>query len=208
MQNETPQWLKWAREIEAIGQTGLHFSTNDFDRQRYGRMVELAAEMLSQPTGIDVEVIQKVFLDQRGYATPKVDVRGGVFKDDRLLMVREKIDGRWSMPGGWADVNEPPAAMVEREVWEESGYRVKARKLVGVYESNHDRAPLEVFHAYKLVFLCDLVGGEASTSIETTDSGFFGQDQMPPFSLARTNERIVADVFAHKHDPDLAVTFD
>jgi ADP-ribose pyrophosphatase YjhB (NUDIX family) len=208
MQNETPQWLKWAREIEAIGQTGLHFSTNDFDRQRYGRMVEMAAEMLSQPTGINAEVIQKVFLDQRGYATPKVDVRGGVFKDDRLLMVREKIDGRWSMPGGWADVNEPPAAMVEREVWEESGYLVKARKLVGVYESNHDCAPLEVFHAYKLVFLCDLVGGEASTSIETTDSGFFGQDQMPPFSLARTNERIVADVFAHKHDPNLAVTFD
>jgi ADP-ribose pyrophosphatase YjhB (NUDIX family) len=208
MDEAAPRWLKWAREIEAIGQTGLFYSTNDFDRQRYGRLVDLAAEILAQPTVMDAEMLKKVFLDQRGYATPKVDVRGAVFKEGRLLMVRERIDGCWSMPGGWADVNEPPAAMVEREVWEESGYKVKAYRLVGVYESNHDHAPLEVFHAYKLVFLCNLIGGEAATSIETTDNGFFPQDQMPPFSLSRTNARIVADVFAHQDDPNLAVIFD
>ena len=145
---------------------------------------------------------------QTGYATPKVDVRAAVFKEGQILLVQERSDGGWSLPGGWADVNERPSAMVEREVWEESGFQVRARKVVGVYESNHDRQPLTVYHAYKVVFLCDLLGGEARASNETLDVGFFGLDQLPPFSPNRTKLRFVQEAFAHLQDPRRPAAFD
>lgn len=206
--NGTPQWLKWAREMAAIGQTGLHFSTNEFDRIRYNRLVELSSEILAEYTRLPKETYQQVILRQNGYATPKVDVRGAVFQDERILLVREIADGNWSLPGGWADVNEAPAAMVEREVWEESGLRVKARKLVGVYEANHDRDPVEVFHAYKLVFLCDPLSGELHTSNETSAVDFFPLDHLPPFSLARTRLAYIEEAHAHLLDPNKPAWFD
>ncbi len=202
------QWLAWAREIQAIAQTGLHFTANEFDRQRYTRLAEISAEIFSEYTGAEKAKLVDVFLAQTGYATPKVDVRSAVIRDGQLLMVREKADGGWSMPGGWADVNEAPSTVAEREVWEESGYRVKARSLVGVYEAKGGVAPIGVFHAYKLVFLCDLLGGEATTSNETTDVGFFDPDQLPILSDRRTPPRVIERIFAHYREPSLPVDFD
>jgi 8-oxo-dGTP pyrophosphatase MutT (NUDIX family) len=202
------QWLEWAREIQAIAQTGLHFTANEFDRQRYTRLAEISAEIFSEYTGAEKEGLVQIFLAQTGYATPKVDVRAAVIRDGQLLMVRERADGGWSMPGGWADVNEAPSTVAEREVWEESGYRVKARSLVGVYEANGGVAPIGVFHAYKLVFLCDLLGGTATTSNETTDVGFFDPDHLPTLSDRSTPPRVIERVFAHYHDPSLPVDFD
>jgi ADP-ribose pyrophosphatase YjhB (NUDIX family) len=203
-----PLWLLWAREIQAIGQTGLHFSQNEFDRQRYQRLEEIASQVMARYTEVTEEALRDDFAMQTGYATPKVDVRAAVFRDGQILLVQEASDGCWSLPGGWADVNERPSAMVEREVWEESGFHVRARKVVGLYESNHDRLPLTVYHAYKVVFLCDLVGGEARGSNETLDVGFFSLENLPPFSPSRTKLRFVQEAFAHMADPDRLAAFD
>jgi ADP-ribose pyrophosphatase YjhB (NUDIX family) len=203
-----PLWLKWAREIEAIGQTGMHFSRDVFDRTRYRRLVGIASEILAQYTSIPGEQIERTYLSQDGYATPKVDVRAVVFMANKILMVQERLDKCWSIPGGYADVNEQPSAMVEREALEESGFIVKAHKLVGVYESNHDRVPLTVFHAYKLVFLCEIVGGEGQPGDETLAVDFFDLDNLPPLSTSRVTQRVIEEAFAHSHDPLRAAAFD
>jgi ADP-ribose pyrophosphatase YjhB (NUDIX family) len=203
-----PQWLAWAREIQAIAQTGDTYAVNEWQQERYQRLMEIAAEIVSRHTQHPVEVIAESFKAQPGYATPKVDVRGAVFRDGKLLLVREKMDGGWTMPGGWADVGDAPAAGAEREVWEESGFRVKARKLIGVYDANRV-APLELYHAVKLVFLCDIISGEATTSNETTAVGFFGCDELPqPFSGERTASRHVDHAFAAYADPTTATVFE
>jgi ADP-ribose pyrophosphatase YjhB (NUDIX family) len=204
---DVPKWLLWARELHAIGQSGLFYSVNVFDKQRYQRLVDLSAEMISTYADIPPEPLKIALTSQAGYITPKVDVRGAVFKDDQILMVKEWSDGCWSLPGGWADVNEPPSAMVEREVWEESGFRVKARKIIGVYESNHDRQPVQVFHVYKLIFLCDLVDGKATPSYETPEVGFFSLDKLPPFSSARTRMEHIQEAHAQLLDPTRPTVF-
>ncbi|HPH95141.1 MAG TPA: NUDIX hydrolase [Anaerolineaceae bacterium] len=203
-----PQWLKWAREIQAIGQTGLHYAEQEYDRQRYGRLVSLASEIMAAHSQAEAASLERIFLQQNGYATPKVDVRGAVFRDDKLLMVRERTDGYWSLPGGWADVNEKPSAMIEREIREESGFHARARCLVGVYEANHDQEPIDVFHAYKLLFLCDIVAGEAQTSYETSEVGFFTLDDLPPLSTSRTQMRYIRDAQACLRDMTLPAVFD
>jgi len=148
------------------------------------------------------------FLVQPGYATPKVDVRGAVIRDDKILLVQERADERWCMPGGWADVGDLPSEMVAREVWEESGFNVVARKVIGVYDANRSGVPIEFYHAYKLVFLCDIIGGQARPSNETLAVDFFRLDDLPPLSAARTNERHLAEVYAHLQDRHRPAAFD
>lgn len=206
--DKTPRWLDWAREIQALSQTGLHFAENDYQRERYQRLIEIAAEIFSQYSDLEYQPLVVRFLKQTGYATPRVDVRGAVFRDDRLLLVRERMDGGWTMPGGWADVGDLPSESVEREVWEEAGFRVKARKVIGVYDANRT-GPLEVFHAFKIVFLCDLISGEPRPSNETSEVAFFGLEDIPiKLSGERTRPRHIEDVFAAYADPDKETVFD
>jgi len=207
-ENDSPRWLEWAREIQALSQTGLTFSSSDYETQRYTRLAEIAAEIVQHHSGVSKESLLNDFLMQPGYATPKVDVRGAVICDDQILLVQERVDSRWCMPGGWADVGETPSEMVVREVWEESGFRVKPRRVVGVYDANRSGRPLSLYHAYKLVFLCELVGGEARPSDETLAVGFFSFDNLPPLSSNRTNERHLADVQAHLQEPGRLAAFD
>jgi ADP-ribose pyrophosphatase YjhB (NUDIX family) len=137
-----------------------------------------------------------------------VDVRGAVFQDGKLLMVRERMDGGWTLPGGWADVGDVPSEAAEREVWEEAGFRVEARRLIGVYDANRV-GPLEVFHAFKLVFLCDLLSGEPTRSSETSEVAFFGPDELPgELSGERTKPRQIQDAFAALANPNLPTVFD
>jgi ADP-ribose pyrophosphatase YjhB (NUDIX family) len=207
MTRDAPHWLAWAREIQALSQTGLHYSNSDYDAQRYRRLIEIAAEMVESHTGLAREPLVERFLAQPGYATPKVDVRGAAVRDGQILLVQEAADGRWTLPGGWADVGDLPSEMVVREVWEESGFEVVPRKVVGVYDTNR-RSPLEFFHAYKVVFLCDIVGGEARPSNETLDVGFFAFDNLPPLSSPRTDLRHLEEVQAHLQDPVRPAAFD
>ena len=191
-----PRWLEWAREIQAIAQTGQTYAMNEWQRQRYQRLTEISAEIISEHTRSSHRTDSEGFIHQPGYATPKVDVRGAVFRDGKILMVHEKIDGGWTMPGGWADVGDSPSQGAEREVWEESGFRVQARKVIGVYDANRAE-PMELYHAVKLVFLCEIISGEARTSNETTAVGFFGQDEIPqPFAGERTRARHIEHAFA------------
>jgi len=145
---------------------------------------------------------------QPGYATPKIDVRGAVVQDGKILLVQEKMDQRWCMPGGWGDVGETPSNMVAREVLEESGFGVKPVKIIGVYDAKRDDRPLQFFHAYKIVFLCEIMSGSARPSEETLAVDFFGFDKLPPLSSSRTNERHLADVLAHYRDKNQATVFD
>lgn len=202
------RWLSWARELQALAQTGLTYATGRYDTERYRRMMEIAAEMLSARTGEPSVGIAEAFLREPGYATPKVDVRGAVIKDGKVLLVQERSDGKWCMPGGWADVNEAPSAMVMREVKEESGLDVIPRKVIGVFDANRSGMPRNFFHAYKVVFLCALLGGEPTPSDETAAAGFFDFDNLPELSEQRTHARHLAEVRAHLADPIRAAAFD
>jgi ADP-ribose pyrophosphatase YjhB (NUDIX family) len=203
-----PRWLEWAREIQALSQTGYHYAENDYQRERYQRLTEIAAEIVNEHTGLSISSLMSTFHVQKGYATPKIDVRGAVFKGDKLLLVRERQDNGWTMPGGWADVGDVPSQAAEREVWEEAGFRVKARKVVGIYDANRV-GPLELFHAFKLVFLCDLIDGEPRPSNETSEVAFFGKNEIPPdLSGERTRPRQIRDAFAALENPSASTIYD
>lgn len=202
------RWLEWAREIQALAQTGSFFAENDWQRGRYFRLMEIAAEIVNTHTLLPMEVLVKSFQIQPGYATPKIDVRGAVFQDERILLVKERVDGGWTMPGGWVDVGDTPSGSVEREVFEESGFRVEAARLIGVYDANRVE-PMEFFHAFKIIFLCEILGGEARTSNETSDVGFFSEIELPGnYAGERTRLRHLLDAFAAFQDPSAGVIFD
>jgi ADP-ribose pyrophosphatase YjhB (NUDIX family) len=204
-----PQWLTWVKRLQAIAQTGLHYTRDHYDRQRYEELRAVAAEMMAAGSGMpDSQKIFELFRAEHGYATPKVEVRGAVFRDGRILLVREREDGGWTMPGGWADVGESPSAMVVREVKEESGYDVAPRKLAAVFDRNKHPHPPEPTHAYKIFFICDLLGGEATPSFETPEVGFFSRRQLPPLSAARITAYQIEQMFEHAEHPDRPTHFD
>jgi ADP-ribose pyrophosphatase YjhB (NUDIX family) len=203
-----PRWLAWAREIQALSQTGMHYAENDYHRERNQRLSEIAAEIVSEYSDRNYPELVNLFQVQSGYATPRIDVRGAVFKDGDLLLVRERMDGGWTMPGGWADVGDVPSESVEREVWEESGYKVSAKKLIGVYDANRTN-PMDIFHAYKIVFFCEILAGDPRPSHETSDVAFFDIDQIPmSLSGERTKPRHIKDAFAVYADPTISAVFD
>lgn len=203
-----PRWLQWAREIQALAQTGYHYAENDYQRDRYHRLLEIAAEIVSEHSNLEYSLVRDTFQTAIGYSTPRIDVRGAVFQDGKLLLVRERIDGGWTLPGGWADVGDIPSNAAEREVREEAGFRVKANKVIGVYDANRV-GRLELFHAFKIVFQCDLIEGEARSSLETSEVAFYGREELPSvLSQERTKLRHIQDAFASLDDPDCQTVFD
>jgi len=207
MNKKQSKWIGWAREIFSLSQAGLAYSKNEFDIERYKRLQEITAEMIESQSDVSKEVALESFSMQAGYATPKVDVRGAVVRDDKILLIQERMDGKWAMPGGWAELGNAPASVAEREVWEESGYRVKAEKVVAVLDANRIE-PFEFYHAFKIIFLCKLMGGKPQISHETLAVDFFELDNLPPLSIYRTNEDMLREVFAHVADPDRQAAFD
>lgn len=203
-----PRWLGWAREIQALAQSGLAYSSNEYEQLRYQRLTEIAAQMVEAHTDLAGEEVLESLSMEPGYATPKVDVRGAAVREGRILLVQERSDGCWCMPGGWADIGDLPSEVVAREIWEESGYLAVPRKVIGVYDANRSGRPLEFYHAYKIVFLCEITGGEARSSHETADVGFFAFDDLPSLSQNRTNERHLEEVLAHLQDPERPAAFD
>jgi ADP-ribose pyrophosphatase YjhB (NUDIX family) len=207
-----PIWLSWARELQAIAQTGLTFVKDPYDRQRYEAVRSLAARILAEHSGVEPRRIEALFAQQAGYATPKVDVRGTVFRDDGcVLLVREIADaGRWTLPGGWADVNESPSECVAREVREESGFEVSVRKLAAIYDRDrHGHAPAHAFHVYKLFFICDISGGGPRAGFETSEVRFFAIDALPEdLSAARVRRHQIERMFEHWRSPHMPTEFD
>ena len=206
---DEPQWLRIARELRAIAQTGLAFTLDRFDRQRYERVRELAASMLARGSGENYEVIIDILRQGWGYATPKVDVRGAAFVDGRVLLVRETSDGKWTLPGGWADVNQSAAECVVREIAEESGFAAKTLKLAAVRDyQKSGHPPRNVDSIYKMFFICEITGGSARASDETSEVAFFPRDALPPLSLGRTTAVQIDSMFQHAEDPNLPTDFD
>jgi phosphoglycolate phosphatase-like HAD superfamily hydrolase/ADP-ribose pyrophosphatase YjhB (NUDIX family) len=210
---ETPsenRWTDWAQRIEAIAQNGLTFAANEYDSARYAKLREIAAEIVSAHTDIRPTEAIEIFKHEAGYTTPKVDVRGIVFRDDEILMVREISDeGRWTVPGGWADIGDSPSSAVEREIWEESGYEARATKVLAVYDRNkHGHIP-HMHHIYKLFFLCELTGGEPKTSVETSEIRFFKESEIPEnLSVGRITRNQIMRFFEHHRNPSMQTDFD
>jgi ADP-ribose pyrophosphatase YjhB (NUDIX family) len=202
--------MEWVRTLQAISQTGLHYAQSPYDIQRYREIGALAAAMLAEHTTLDIAEILTLHAAEFGYATPKVDVRGIVFRDERILLIREIMDaGRWTVPGGWADVNETPAQAVVREVSEESGFETRAVKLLAVYDREQQgHAPPFPFHVYKLFFLCELIGGEARPNEEASEIDFFARDALPELSVSRVTDRQIQHFFDLLDRPDAATEFD
>ncbi len=204
----SPKWLEWAQEIQQLCQTGLAFSVSEYDSQRYKRLTELAAEITASHSGISKEEITENFLAHPGYATPKVDIRAAIIENNNILLVQEKMDNKWAMPGGWADVGEAPATAIIRETKEESGLEVIPNKIIGVYDANRNGRPLEFFHAYKIVFLCETLGGSLKARAETIAVDYFRFEDLPELSTARTNTKHIEDVHKHLNNPALPTIFD
>lgn len=205
----TFNWLDTAQRLRAIAQTGLAYSNERFDRQRYDELTQMAQGMLAALLTQTPEVITRAFAIEQGYPTPKVDVRTAVFSEGRILLVKEWLDGLWTMPGGWADELDSPSKAAERECEEESGYIVRVTRLVSLKDRRiHPYEPQQLGGVYKLFFLAELVGGEARVSEETTDVGFFALDELPPLSLSRTLRADIEQAWAHLNDPSRATTFD
>ncbi|WP_313682693.1 NUDIX hydrolase [Pantoea sp.] len=172
-----------AQKILALSQSGLTYSKDIFDKERYEALQEIAIELLSANFDIAREDITHI--SEKGYATPKTDVRAFIISENKILMVRESDDGLWSLPGGWADVGDSPAQAVCREVLEETGLNVNVTKLLGVWDRNQHGHPPHPWHIYKLIFLCEETGGELAISHESLDIGFFTLDELPDLSLTR-----------------------
>ena len=207
MTGNSLNWLDLARELFSISQSGLTYCKNEYDLHSYRRLREISAEIIAEEAGLSKDTVMQTFSMQAGYLTPKIDVRAAVFRDGKILLVQEKADNKWAFPGGWADIGDAPSAMVERETWEESGFRVRASKVAAVYDANRAE-PMEFFHAYKIVFLCELLGGEARTSFETLAVDFFDPANPPPLSRARTGQQMIDEAFAHLQDPSRPAFFD
>ena len=204
-----PSWLRWARGLQAIAQNGLTYATDVYDKERYQAVREVAAEMMAARSESDTESILQLFSQETGYATPKVDVRGAVFRDDAILLVREASDGRWSLPGGWADVNASPSENIVREISEESGFETKVRKLAAVLDrGKHPHVPAMPYHIYKLFFICEITGGAPKPNHEIRDVGFFKEDAIPELSLGRVLPCQIERMFVHWRQPDLPTEFD
>jgi len=213
-----PRWLGWGRRIQALAQTGLTFTQDAFDRERYGELRALAAEMMAL-AGDDPVSLLEDFERELGYATPKVGVRGAVFRDDTILLVRDRLSGLWAPPGGWADVNESPSEAVTREVLEEAGVRTRAVKLIAVYDSRRRGAPQRQ-HVYRLFFRCvpDDTPPDApnerspererpASELEIDAVDYFTEHNLPPM-VGSVPPDVVARLFVHARNPDFPTEFD
>jgi len=207
MSQKSTLWLKWVSALQWISQNGLTYCSDPFCKERYEALKSITAEIVAQHSDSEHQHIVDLFNTQYGYATPKLDLRGVVFKDNKILLVKE-MDGLWSLPGGWADVNESPAENVVREIWEESGYRTKAIKLLAFYDKyKHDHPP-QFPHTYKSFFLCEIIGGKPTTSVETTAVEFFAENELPELSLHRVTASQIKRLFQHKMHPEWPTDFD
>jgi ADP-ribose pyrophosphatase YjhB (NUDIX family) len=190
------KWMEWAQKIQAIAQNGLTYASDPFDIERYEQLQTIAAEIISTYSDHDFSEIRDYLRSESGYTTPKIDVRGVAIRDNKILLVKEKVDGKWTLPGGWADILESASENVEREVYEESGYKVKATKLLALYDrSKHGHFPDYPHHIYKIFFLCDIVAGEARPGMETLAVDFFAFDELPELSVDRVTEKQIKKMF-------------
>lgn len=203
-----PRWLSWAKQLQSIAQAGLTYSENKYDIERFQQIRNLSVEILSEYTGINNEKIQELFCNETGYQTPKVDIRGAIFKENRILLVRESIDGCWSMPGGWAEVNLSIKENIVKEAKEEAGLNVVPKRLIAVLDRNKHNEPTTAYGIYKFFVLCELIDGAFEKNIETEESNFFSLTDLPPLSIERNTKKQIEMCFASQLHDNFFTIFD
>ena len=200
--------LDLSRRLLALSQTGLHFSAEEYDRERYREIGDIATRLLELQSNVAADAVRQAWFVEDGYATPKVDVRAALFRDNRVLLVRERVDGKWTVPGGWADVNDPPSVAILKEIEQESGFSARILKLGAIYDRSKRNHPAYLFHSWKVFFVCEITGGEARTSYETTAVEFFPPDQLPELSTGRSNAEQIRRMYEYHQHPDWLTEFD
>lgn len=203
-----PQWLDWAKQLQSIAQAGLMYSKDIYDLERFELIRNISVDILAHYTNIERQVIKDLFATDKGYATPKVDIRAVVFKDNKILMVQEKTDGYWALPGGWADIGLTVSEVAAKEVKEESGYDVKAIKLLAVTDNKCHPHPPSAYHIYKIFILCEIIGGQPATGVETSAVKFFDENELPSLSTARNTKSQIEMAFKYLKNPLENVYFD
>jgi len=205
--NSKYKWLDIAQNLQSIAQAGLTYTENKYDVERYEQIMQLSKEIIVDHSSINMEKLDNLFQLETGYLTPKVDVRAVIFRGDKILLVKETLDGKWSLPGGWADVGLTASEVVEKEVREESGLEVKTLKLLAVFDKKCHPHPPEIYYVYKMFFLCQEVSGEMQIGIETSAIDFFGIDDLPELSTNRNTKSQIELMFDLKENPQ-ATLFD
>nr|WP_254121137.1 NUDIX hydrolase [Shouchella clausii] len=178
-------WLNWAQRIQALAQAGITFTKDKYDMERYDELLAISAEMMACAKNLNAASVKETFVQQNGYQTPKIDVRGVVTKDNHILLVQEETDGTWALPGGYCEVGLSPVENIVKEIKEESGYDSKYERVLALFDTKKHRHPPHMFHFYKLVLHCTITGGTATTGVETSNVGFFSFDDLPPLSANR-----------------------
>ena len=203
------KWIDYVKEIQAIAQAGLTFTKNEYELERYARLRTLSVEMMSHYSHTSPEIVNSLFANERGYQTPKIDIRSVVFSADKILMVQETIDHRWSLPGGYADIGISPKEVAVKETLEEAGYHVVPVKLLAVLDKRFHQHPVSPFHLYKIFFLCEIIDHEAlPKNVETCDVGFFSLENLPPLSTGRVTTEQLDLMFQFHNDPLKEPVFD
>jgi ADP-ribose pyrophosphatase YjhB (NUDIX family) len=202
------KWLEWATKLQSIAQSGLTFGENQYDIDRYQQIRDLSIEILQSYTELSHEKIRDLFAGETGYQTPKVDIRAAVFRDDMILMVKEKIDGKWSLPGGWADVNTSVSESAVRECFEEAGAAVKPKRIIAIHHGNKHNNPLFPFTIYKIFIECELIEESFKDNTETLEAGFFYSDRLPELSFHRNNPEQIKMCFEAKNCKVFETIFD
>ncbi|WP_141432594.1 NUDIX hydrolase [Bacillus sp. 03113] len=203
-----PKWLSWAKQLQSIAQAGLEYSKDKYDIERFQQIRNLSVEILSEYTGISNEKIQDLFCNETGYQTPKVDIRGAIFKEDKILLVKESIDGCWSLPGGWAEFNLSIKENIVKEAKEEAGLNVVPKRLIAVLDRNKHNEPVTAYGIYKIFVLCEMIDGRFEKNIETDESGFFSIADLPPLSVGRVTKKQIEMCFESKSNDNFLPIFD
>lgn len=199
--------LDHARRLLALAHTGLHYTENEFEKERYAEVIRIATDLIANDV-YAAEHLNNVWQVEQGYVTPKLDVRGAIFRDDYVLLVRERSDGKWTVPGGFADVNESPSVAILKEIEQESGYTARILKLAAVHDRNIHNYPSFMFHLWKLLFVCEITGGTARESMETDGVEFFPINALPELSTGRITAAQLRLLHRHYLHPELATEFD
>lgn len=202
-----PQWLEWAKELQFLAQTGLTYSKDVFDIERFERIREISAEIISAQSELSLEKVKDLFCNETGFQTPKLDTRAAIFKEDKILLVKER-NGTWSLPGGWVDVNQTVKSNTEKEVEEEAGLKVEATRIIAVQDRNMHNVPPYAYNVCKVFVLCEILSGHFQPNIETTESNYFRLEELPLLAEEKNNEEQIKMCFSAYHDKNWQVLFE